>query len=86
MERHQMLQMQIMMAEAFAWAQKIYKREYTSGDDRYVLFRFEKADGFEPIGFIDSDNKELEGVWIPMFYGSIISDKMKCISGKSASI
>lgn len=66
---------------AFAWAQKIYKREYTSGDDRYVLFRFEKADGFEPIGFIDSDNKELEGVWIPMFYGSIISDKMKCISG-----
>lgn len=66
---------------AFAWAQKIYKREYTSGDDRYVLFRFEKADGFEPVGFIDPDNKELEGVWIPMFYGSIISDKMKCISG-----
>lgn len=66
---------------AFAWAQKIYKREYTSGDDRYVLFRFEKADGFEPVGFIDSDNNELEGVWIPMFYGTIIDDKMKCISG-----
>lgn len=66
---------------AFAWAQKIYKKEYTSGDDRYVLFRFEKADGFEPVGFIDSDNNELEGVWIPMFYGSIIKDKMKCISG-----
>lgn len=66
---------------AFAWAQKIYKKEYMAGDDRYVLFRFEKADGFEPVGFLDPDNKELEGVWVPMFYGSIIDTKMKCISG-----
>ena len=60
---------------------KIYKREYMAGDDRYVLFRFEKADGFEPVGFLDPDNKELEGVWLPMFYGSIVADKMRSISG-----
>ena len=65
---------------AFAWCPKIYKREYTVGDDRYVLFRFEKADGFEAVGFIDSSNNELEGVWIPMFYGSIVSDKMRSTS------
>lgn len=66
---------------AFSWLMKIYKKEYMAGDDRYVLFRFEKADGFEPVGFLDPDNKELEGVWIPMFYGSIVSDKMRSISG-----
>lgn len=66
---------------AFAWAQKIYKREYKAGDDRYVLFRFEKADGFEPVGFLDPDNKELEGVWLPMFYGSIVDNKMRSLSG-----
>jgi hypothetical protein len=66
---------------AFVWAQKIYKREYMAGDDRYVLFRFEKADGFEPVGFLDPDNNELEGVWIPMFYGSIVDDKMRSTSG-----
>lgn len=66
---------------AFSWLMKIYKKEYMAGDDRYVLFRFEKADGFEPVGFLDPDNKELEGVWLPMFYGSIVSDKMRSISG-----
>lgn len=66
---------------AFSWLMKIYKKEYMAGDDRYVLFRFEKADGFEPVGFLDPDNNELEGVWLPMFYGSIVSDKMRSISG-----
>lgn len=66
---------------AFSWAMKIYKREYMAGDDRVVLFRFEKADGFEPVGFIDPDGNELEGAWIPMFYGSIVTDKMRSISG-----
>lgn len=66
---------------AFAWAMKIYKQEYTVGSDRVVNFSISKRDGFEPIGFIDPSNRELEGVWIPMFYGTIISDKMKCISG-----
>lgn len=66
---------------AFSWLMKIYKREYMAGDDRYVLFRFEKADGFEPVGFLDPDNRELEGAWIPMFYGSIVSEKMRSTSG-----
>lgn len=65
---------------AFAWCPKIYKREYMVGDDRYVLFRMTKAEGFEAIGFNDGTD-ELEGVWIPMFYGSIVSDKMRSISG-----
>lgn len=75
---------------AFSWLMKIYKREYMIGDDRYVLFRFEKADGFEPVGFLDPDNKELEGAWIPMFYGSILgadgsTPKMVSLSGLQPS-
>lgn len=70
---------------AFSWLMKIYKKEYMAGDDRYVLFRFEKADGFEPVGFVDPDNNELEGVWLPMFYGSILNasttPKMASLSG-----
>ena len=66
---------------AFAWAMKIYKYEKTVGSDRIVKFSFEKRDGYEPVGFVDPDNNELEGVWIPMFYGSIVDSKMKCISG-----
>lgn len=66
---------------AFSWMIKIYKQEYMLGDDRVVRYSFSKREGFEAIGFIDSDNKELEGVWIPMFYGSIVDTKMKSISG-----
>ena len=66
---------------AFSWLMKIYKQEYLVGDDRYVKFSFSPRDGFEPVGFVDSSNKELEGVWIPMFYGSIVSTKMTSFSG-----
>lgn len=66
---------------AFSWAQKIYKQEYMAGNDRIVNFSMTKRDGFEPIGFVDSDNNELEGMWIPMFYGSVVSEKMATISG-----
>lgn len=67
---------------AFSWLQKIYKQEYMVGTDRVVKFSMRKRDGFEPVGFIDPDGNELEGVWIPMFYGSIAdSGKMLCISG-----
>lgn len=51
------------------------------GNDRVVKFSMSKKDGFEAVGFIDPDNNELEGVWIPMFYGSIVEEKMKSISG-----
>lgn len=66
---------------AFAWCPKIYKREYMAGDDRYVLFSMTKRDGFEPVGFMDGEGNELEGAWIPMFYGSIVGDKMRSTSG-----
>lgn len=65
---------------AFAWVPKIYKQEYMLGNDRVVKFSMTKRDGFEAVGFIDPDNNELEGVWIPMFYGSIVGSKMKSIS------
>jgi hypothetical protein len=66
---------------AFAWAQKIYKYEQSIGDGRIVKFSFEKKDGFEPVGFVDPDGNELEGVWLPMFYGSIVDSKMRSLSG-----
>lgn len=66
---------------AFAWIPKIYKQEYMLGNDRVVKFSMSKKDGFEAVGFIDPENNELEGVWIPMFYGSIVDSKMKSISG-----
>jgi hypothetical protein len=66
---------------AFAWAPRIYKQEYMAGDDRVVLFRMTAADGFEPVGFVDGDGNVLEGVWIPMFYGSIVDEKMRSLSG-----
>lgn len=65
---------------AFSWICKIYKKEYMIGDDRYVLFSETKKEGFEPIGFIDSDNNELEGVWLPMFYNTDGVTKATCIA------
>ncbi|MBQ7687690.1 MAG: hypothetical protein IJT27_00590 [Clostridia bacterium] len=74
---------------AYAWCPKIYKREYMAGDDRYVLFRFEPADGFLPVGFVDGDGHELEGVWLPMFYGALVNDGtndvMRSLSGLQPS-
>ena len=67
---------------AFSWLQKIYKKEYIVGSDRIVKFSLEPRDGYKAVGFIDSDDNELEGVWIPMFYGHIDGNsKMLCISG-----
>lgn len=71
---------------AFSWLKKIYKQEYMIGDDRYVNFSMTPRDGFEPVGFIDDSNNELEGVWLPMFYGSILepeteTPKMTSLSG-----
>jgi hypothetical protein len=66
---------------AFSWFPKIYKHEHMEGDDRIVLFSMTERDGYDPIGFIDPDGKVLEGVWLPMFYGSIVDDKMRSLSG-----
>ena len=59
---------------AFSWLIKHYKWEYNVGNDRYVFISMEKkSDNFKPVGFIDDSDKELEGVWIPMFYGTEIT-------------
>ena len=65
---------------AFSWLQKIYKKEYMVGDDRYVLFSETKREGFEAVGFTDSSNNELEGVWLPMFYNTDGTTKATCIA------
>ena len=66
---------------AFAWLPKIYKHEHMEGDDRVVMFSPVPRDGYEAVGFFDPNDKELEGVWLPMFYGAIYQDKMRSISG-----
>lgn len=66
---------------AFSWLMKIYKQETKIGDDRIVKFSFSKREGFSAAGFIDDNNEELEGVWLPMFYGSVVSTKMRSSSG-----
>ena len=55
---------------AFSWFLKIYKYEAMEGNDRTVLFSMTERDGFYPNGFVDPSNNVLEGVWLPMFYGS----------------
>ncbi len=57
---------------AFSWLMKIYKNEEMVGNDRIVRFSLTARDGYEPVGFIDPSNNELGGVWLPMFYGSIL--------------
>jgi len=71
---------------AFAWLPKIYKQEYMQGEDRVVKFCMSPLGGFEPVGFADANNNELEGLWIPMFYGSIDEGgKMRSLSGLQPS-
>lgn len=67
---------------AFSWLQKIYKFEATYGSIRVVMFSFTPREGFTPDGYIDPDGNELPGVWLPMFYGTEITqdDKIKIMS------
>lgn len=75
---------------AFSWLQKIYKKEFNVGSDRYVLFSMKPKDGFTAAGFIDSDNAELEGVWLPMFYGAEVTisstARLTSIAGNTAPV
>ena len=66
---------------AYAWLKRIYKKEVVTLSKRLVSFRFTKAEGYEPEGFIDPDNNILEGVWLPMFYASTIDGKARTLSG-----
>lgn len=68
---------------AYSWLAKIYKEEYVVGTDRVVHFSMSKInDSFLPVGYVDENGDELEGVWLPMFYGfHDESGKMRSISG-----
>ena len=64
---------------AYSWLPRVYTRQEVYGDDRYVWFSFEKRNGFEAIGFREWNGRkfeEVEGVWLPMFYGSKLSDSV----------
>ncbi len=54
----------------FSWLNKLYMKEtYASdGESRKVEFADGPAEGFNPVGFVDPDGNELEGVWLPMGY------------------
>ena len=72
---------------AFAWLPKIYQKQEISGNDRIVKFSFTKKDGFEAVGFKTRENgeiKELEGIWIPMFYGSRQNSKLMSINNNAS--
>lgn len=65
---------------AFAWIPKIYKQEYVIGNDRVVKFSMNAKEGFKAVGFTVG-SEELEGLWIPMFYGSEVNSKLVSLSG-----
>lgn len=66
---------------AFSWITKIYKKSYMAGNKRVVMYCMRPREGFEPVGFKDTDDRELEGIWLPMFYGSMVGSKMVSLSG-----
>ena len=60
---------------AFAYIPKIYTRQYIKGNDRYVMFSMTKVNNdFKPIGFVDHLGNEYDGIWIPMFYGILVTE------------
>lgn len=73
---------------AYSWLRKIYKEEYTVGSDRVVHFSMTKLnDSFEPVGFEDMNDNEVEGGWIPMFYGfHDTNGKIRSISGTQPTV
>lgn len=72
---------------AFAWLPKIYTKQEIIGNDRYVYFSLTPKTGYDALGFKCLENgveKELEGLWIPMFYGNMQNSKLMsiCNDGK----
>ena len=59
---------------AMAWIPKIYSKETYTTSGRTVQFALSNKDestqDFLPVGFLNQDNEELDGIWIPMFYMS----------------
>ena len=71
---------------AFSWLRKVYKKAYMEGNDRVVMFCMAPKDGFEPVGFKDPNDNELEGVWLPMFYGALVEGKLTSFAGLQPEI
>lgn len=67
---------------AYSWLPKIYKKTVIQGNYRRVEFSFEPRPGFIAQGFIDENGRELPGLWLPMFYGTEITQdgKIKLMS------
>ena len=66
---------------AFSKFIKVYVKRWVDGNDRHVRFSYASLEGYEPCGFIDTNGKEMEHIWIPMFYGSTHEGKMCSLSG-----
>lgn len=71
---------------AFSKFIKVYVKRWIEGNDRHVRFSFIPIEGYTPCGFIDEDGKEMDHVWIPMFYGSTVGGKMRSLSGLQPDI
>lgn len=64
----------------FSWITKIYRRQHMVGNDRYVEFSFAPKDGFTPDGFTDTNGRELDGRWLPMFDATVVNGVAKSIA------
>ena len=71
---------------AFSKFIKVYVKRWIEGNDRHVRFSFIPIEGYTPCGFIDEDGREMDHVWIPMFYGSTVGGKMRSLSGLQPDI
>lgn len=61
-------------AGAYAWLPKIYRYKYEVGNDVYTFFSMtQKNANYTPDGFIDGEGNELKGLWIPMFFGTEVT-------------
>jgi len=66
---------------AFSKFIKVYVKRWVEGTDRHVRFIFTPVESYTAAGFIDEDGKEMDHVWLPMFYGSTVDGKMRSLSG-----
>ena len=71
---------------AFSKFIKVYVKRWVEGNDRHVRFSYIPLEGYYPCGFIDTGGSEMDYVWLPMFYGSTVSGKMRSLSGLQPDI
>lgn len=71
---------------AFSKFVKVYVKRWIEGNDRHVRFSYVPIPGFEACGFYDTNDSEMDYVWLPMFYGSTVEGKMRSLSGLQPDI